>query len=135
MEPLASRIRPRSLHDFVGQEHLTGAGKPLRLAIEKKELFSFVLWGPREAVKLHWRASTRLGLVLNFSNFQQLRREKTIFVGLLIAVAGFCQKKLRYFLSTKYIVSIKHSKTICFRLLNVAILHLLGRRRRIRHLK
>lgn len=46
MEPLASRMRPLSLHEFVGQEHLTGAGKPLRIAIEKKELFSFVLWGP-----------------------------------------------------------------------------------------
>ncbi len=46
MEPLASRIRPQSLAEFVGQEHLTGAGKPLRVAIEKKELFSFLLWGP-----------------------------------------------------------------------------------------
>lgn len=46
MEPLASRIRPQSLHEFVGQEHLVGSGKPLRVAIEKKELFSFILWGP-----------------------------------------------------------------------------------------
>lgn len=46
MEPLASRIRPASLDEFVGQEHLTGAGKPLRVAIDKKELFSFILWGP-----------------------------------------------------------------------------------------
>ncbi len=46
MEPLASQIRPQSLGDFVGQEHLTGTGKPLRVAIEKKELFSFILWGP-----------------------------------------------------------------------------------------
>ena len=46
MEPLASQIRPQNLHEFVGQEHLTGAGKPLRVAIEKKELFSFILWGP-----------------------------------------------------------------------------------------
>ena len=46
MEPLASRIRPKSLGEFVGQEHLTGRGKPLRVAIEKKELFSFILWGP-----------------------------------------------------------------------------------------
>jgi putative ATPase len=45
-EPLASRIRPSSLAEFVGQEHLTGKGKPLRVAIEKKELFSFILWGP-----------------------------------------------------------------------------------------
>src|SRR3989338_8122945 len=46
MEPLASRIRPKKLDEFVGQEHLTGKGKPLRVAIEKKELFSFILWGP-----------------------------------------------------------------------------------------
>src|SRR3989344_5168856 len=46
MEPLASRIRPKKLDEFVGQEHLVGYGKPLRVAIEKRELFSFVLWGP-----------------------------------------------------------------------------------------
>ena len=46
MEPLASRIRPERLSDFVGQEHLTARGKPLRVAVEKKELFSFILWGP-----------------------------------------------------------------------------------------
>jgi putative ATPase len=46
MEPLASKIRPKNLVEFVGQEHLAGAGKPLRVAIEKKELFSFILWGP-----------------------------------------------------------------------------------------
>src|SRR3989338_3073751 len=45
-EPLASKIRPKTLDEFVGQEHLTGAGKPLRVAIGKKELFSFILWGP-----------------------------------------------------------------------------------------
>ncbi|MEN9413158.1 MAG: hypothetical protein RLZZ342_245 [Candidatus Parcubacteria bacterium] len=45
-EPLASRIRPTALSEFIGQEHLVGAGKPLRVAIEKKELFSFILWGP-----------------------------------------------------------------------------------------
>ena len=46
MEPLASKIRPKTLDEFVGQEHLTGVGKPLRVAIENKELFSFILWGP-----------------------------------------------------------------------------------------
>src|SRR5882724_3292197 len=45
-EPLANRIRPLALDEFVGQEHLTGPGKPLRVAIEKQELFSFILWGP-----------------------------------------------------------------------------------------
>jgi len=46
MEPLASKIRPKTLKEFFGQEHLVGAGKPLNIAIEKKLLFSFVLWGP-----------------------------------------------------------------------------------------
>jgi putative ATPase len=46
MEPLASRIRPKSLDTFVGQSHLVGPGKPLRIAIESKHIFSFLLWGP-----------------------------------------------------------------------------------------
>ncbi len=46
MEPLAHRIRPQSLDEFVGQKHLVGNGKPLRLAIEQGHVFSFALWGP-----------------------------------------------------------------------------------------
>ncbi len=46
MEPLASKIRPKSLDEFVGQQHLVGPDKPLRIAIEQKHLFSFLLWGP-----------------------------------------------------------------------------------------
>jgi len=46
MKPLASIIRPQKLNDFIGQDHLVGPDKPLRLAIEKKHLFSFILWGP-----------------------------------------------------------------------------------------
>jgi len=46
MEPLANKIRPQNLDSFVGQEHLVGPEKPLRLAIEQKHLFSFLLWGP-----------------------------------------------------------------------------------------
>lgn len=45
MEPLANEIRPKSLAEYVGQEHLVGAGKPLRLAIEHGHIFSFILWG------------------------------------------------------------------------------------------
>ncbi|MEK7510639.1 MAG: replication-associated recombination protein A [Patescibacteria group bacterium] len=46
MEPLANRIRPQTIDEVVGQEHLVGEGKPLRVAMEKKHRFSFVLWGP-----------------------------------------------------------------------------------------
>lgn len=44
-EPLASLIRPKNIDEFVGQEHLVGPGKPLRLAVENKLIFSFILWG------------------------------------------------------------------------------------------
>lgn len=46
MEPLAALLRPKTLDDYVGQEHLVGEGKPIRVAIEKKHIFSFILWGP-----------------------------------------------------------------------------------------
>ena len=45
MQPLANEIRPKSLDEYVGQTHLVGPGKPLRLAIEQGHIFSFVLWG------------------------------------------------------------------------------------------
>ena len=45
-EPLASRIRPQTLAEFIGQSHLVGPDKPLRIAIEHGHRFSFVLWGP-----------------------------------------------------------------------------------------
>ena len=45
MQPLANQIRPQNLNEYIGQTHLIGAGKPLRLAIEQKHIFSFVLWG------------------------------------------------------------------------------------------
>jgi putative ATPase len=46
MEPLASKIRPKTLEEFIGQEHLTGQGKPINIAIKQRHLFSFILWGP-----------------------------------------------------------------------------------------
>ena len=45
MQPLANEIRPQNLAQYVGQKHLVGAGKPLRLAIEQGHIFSFILWG------------------------------------------------------------------------------------------
>lgn len=45
-EPLASRIRPKGLKEFVGQDHLVGPGKPFSVAVKEKHRFSFILWGP-----------------------------------------------------------------------------------------
>ncbi|MBI5472432.1 MAG: replication-associated recombination protein A [Ignavibacteriae bacterium] len=44
--PLAERVRPRTLNEFVGQDHLLGDGKPLRVLIESDQLPSMIFWGP-----------------------------------------------------------------------------------------
>src|SRR5699024_10907943 len=44
--PLATRLRPDSLEDFAGQEHLLGKGKILRQLIEKDQISSMIFWGP-----------------------------------------------------------------------------------------
>jgi putative ATPase len=44
--PLADRMRPRTLDEYVGQEHLIGPGKPLRAQIERDDIGSLIFWGP-----------------------------------------------------------------------------------------
>jgi len=45
-QPLAERMRPRTLDEFTGQESLLGPGKPLRIQIERDDIGSMILWGP-----------------------------------------------------------------------------------------
>ncbi len=44
--PLAERLRPKTLEEYVGQEHILGPGKPLRAQIDRGDLRSLILWGP-----------------------------------------------------------------------------------------
>ncbi len=46
MEPLAERMRPHSLEEYCGQEHLLGVGKPLRIQIDHDDASSMIFWGP-----------------------------------------------------------------------------------------
>ena len=46
MQPLAERLRPRSLDDYIGQSHLVGQGAILRQMIQSGNVSSFILWGP-----------------------------------------------------------------------------------------
>lgn len=45
-QPLADRIRPQTLDQFIGQSHLVGPGKPLNLAIQQNRVYSMIFWGP-----------------------------------------------------------------------------------------
>lgn len=69
-QPLAARMRPRSLDEFVGQEHLLAPGKPLREAIERGVPGSIIFWGPPGSGKTtlaHLVASTTARLFVPFS--------------------------------------------------------------------
>lgn len=46
MKPLAERLRPQKLDDYIGQKHLVGEGAVIRRMIEQKRISSFILWGP-----------------------------------------------------------------------------------------
>jgi putative ATPase len=75
MRPLADRMRPRSLAEFVGQQHLLGPGKPLSVSIAAGQLHSLILWGPPGTGK-----TTLARLIARASNAQ--------FIGLSAVMAG-----------------------------------------------
>ncbi len=75
LRPLADRMRPRSLSEFVGQRHILGAGKPLAASIAAGQLHSLILWGPPGTGK-----TTLARLIARASNAQ--------FIALSAVMAG-----------------------------------------------
>jgi len=73
--PLADRMRPRSLDEFIGQEHLIGAGRALRLAIEEDRIQSMILWGPPGTGK------TTLGRVIAFTTGKEFVHFSAVSAG------------------------------------------------------
>ncbi|MCL6630095.1 MAG: AAA family ATPase, partial [Armatimonadetes bacterium] len=67
--PLAARMRPTSLEEFVGQEHIIGPGKLLRRAIESGEIGSAIFWGPPGCGKSSLAAIIAKTCKCDFENF------------------------------------------------------------------
>ena len=78
--PLAERMRPRDLDEFVGQEHLLAPGKPLRVQIERDDIGSILFWGPPGVGK------TTLAKII-------ARRTKAEFVEFSAVMAGIKEIK------------------------------------------
>ena len=68
-QPLASRLRPRNLDEFVGQEQLVGKGKILRRLIEEDKISSLIFWGPPGVGKTSLAGIIARGTHAAFINF------------------------------------------------------------------
>jgi len=97
--PLAERMRPRTLDDYVGQEHLLGPGKPLRVQIDRDDPGSMIFWGPPGVGK------TTLAKII-------AETTKASFVEFSAVLSGI--KEIKQVMATAAQAAEMHSRTILF---------------------
>ena len=77
-QPLAERLRPQTLDEVVGQQHLLGEGKPLRVAFDESRPHSMILWGPpgvgKTTLARLMAKAFNLPLYCDFSCFERCER-------------------------------------------------------------
>jgi len=90
--PLADRMRPETLEEFVGQLHILGPGKPLRKQIERDELASMILWGPPGSGK------TTLAMIIARKTKSEFVRFSAVLSGIreIKEVMAAAEKSRRY---------------------------------------
>ncbi len=90
--PLAARLRPRTLDEFVGQEHLMGPGRALRTAIEQDTVRSLILWGPPGTGK------TSLALLIAARTRAQVEQANAVTAGVadLRRIIAAARDRLRF---------------------------------------
>jgi putative ATPase len=99
MAPLAERMRPRTLDELSGQEHLVGPGKPLRVQIERDDSGSMILWGPPGVGK------TTLAKII-------AETTQASFIEFSAVMSGI--KEIKQVMATAAQASQMHSRTILF---------------------
>ena len=102
--PLAARMRPSTLDEFVGQEEIVGKGRLLRRAIEADQLSSIIFWGPPGCGK------TTLAEIIANTTGDNFRTLSAVSSG-IGDIRNFMAEE-PFFLSMKSTVSIKRSKML-----------------------
>ena len=117
--PLAERIRPKTLNELIGQEHLTGKGSILRTALENGKIPSMILWGPPGVGK-----TTIANIIAHTLNvpFYPLSAISAGVKDVREVIEEAKQNKMQFYLLMKFIVLIKASRMHCLVLLKKELL-------------
>ena len=112
-QPLAERLRPKTLDDYIGQKHLVGQGAVLRKMIDAGRVPSFILWGPPGVGKTTLAQIISNKLEAPFYTLSAISSGVKDVRDVIEKVIAFSIRYLLFCLLMKYIVSANPSKIPC----------------------
>jgi len=122
MQPLAERLRPKTLDDYIGQKHLVGPGAILRKMIDAGRISSFILWGPPGVGKTTLAQIIANKLETPFYTLSAVtsgvKDVREVIERLRVTASSL--KPVPFCLLTKFTASASRNKTLCSEPLNTA---------------